>query len=131
MAKRSMKIGPFTLGAGGLYQSLSDPIAFAIEDRGSLSIHCVIDGGSDAAPPVDTPVGAWRLYFAGDERAPYIRSTAAENGKLSLADIAPNGNTYVNALANFTNIPLARAKLVYARTSGGTTARATLYITVS
>lgn len=131
MARRSIRIGPFTLGAGGKYQSLNDPIAFAVEDNGSLSVHCVIDGGTDGAPPVDSPVGAWQLYFAGDERAPYIRCTAAESGKLSLADIAPNGNTYVNAFANFTNIPLARCKLVYSRTSGGTSARATLYITVS
>ncbi len=131
MARRSIKIGPFTLGAGGQYQSLADPIAFSVEDRASLSIHAVIDGGSDAAPPTDSPVGAWQLYLAGDERAPYIRAIAAETGKLSLADIAPNGNVYVNAFANFTNIPLARCKLIYARSSGGTTARATLYITVS
>lgn len=126
-----MKFGPFILGSGGLYQSLSDPMSFSVEDRGQLSIHCVIDGGTPASPPVDTPVGAWQLYFAGDESAPYIRCKAAEAGRLSLADIAPNGNIYVNAFANFTNVPLARCKLIYARASGGATARATLYLTVS
>lgn len=131
MARRSIKVGPFALGAGGPHQSLAEAIAFVVEERGSLSIHCVIDGGSDGVAPVDKPVGTWRLYFAGDERAPYIRCVAAENGKLSLADIAPNDNAYVNAFANFTNIPLARAKLHYQRSSGGTAARATLYITVS
>ena len=126
-----MKFGPFTLGAGGLYQSLGAAIAFSVEERGQLSVHCVIDGGSSGVAPSDSPVGAWQLYLAGDEAAPYIRCKAAEHGRLSLADIAPSGNALVNAFANFAHVPLARCKLIYQRTSGGTTARATLYVTVN
>ena len=128
MARRSIKIGPFTLGAS---QSLADVKPIPLEPNGRLSLHCIIDGGSAGQVPTDAPQGSWRLYFSGDDSAPFAPAiAAASTGEASLASIAPNGNALVNAYASFEGVPLARAKIVYERTSGGAASRATLYVTV-
>jgi hypothetical protein len=131
MSRQSIKIGPFTLGAGGENQALESARAIRLGPEGLLSIHCVVDGGSEGQAPTDAPLGSWRLYCAGDERAPYARIRSAESGPESLASIAPKGNVLVSEYAIFEGAPGVAAKVLYVRTSGGATARATLYVTVS
>ncbi len=129
MTLRTTKVGPFVLGVGGLYQTLDTGIVIELQELKNLQIQAVIDNGADDVVPTGTPVGSWRLHCSGQDDAKPARITAAETGSMSLADIAPNGNNLVDAYANFTDTPGARARLYYVRSSG--TARCTLYITVS
>lgn len=108
-----------------------------IGENGRLDIQAILHHGDDiTAAPTGTPVGAWRLYCSGAQEiggvaVTPVRIAAAESGTNSLADIAPNGNTLVNAVANFTDVPGTRAKLVYAFSSGGTGDKATLIVSRS
>lgn len=108
-----------------------------IGENGRLDVHAVLHHGTDVtAAPTGTPVGAWRLYCAGAEELggvaiTPVRITAAESGTNSLADIAPNGNNLVNAVANFTDVPGTRCKLVYVFGSGGAGDKATLMLSRS
>lgn len=129
MSLINQRIGPFSLGPDGPHQSLEEAIPIKLDEGTFLSIQCVIEGATSGSNPVDIPVGAWRLYAAGDDSAPPIRFTPAEYGARSLASIAPAGNTFVNALASIDHFPFKRGRLYYDRTSGGDVARATLWIT--
>lgn len=117
--------------------SVADAAWINLGENGRLDIQAIIHHGDDiTAAPTGTPVGSWRLYFAGAEgvgAAPVtpVRVTAAETGANSLADIAPNGNNLVNAVANFTDCPGTRCKAVYVYGSGGVGDKATLLITRS
>lgn len=108
-----------------------------IGDKGRLDLHVVVHHGDDiTAAPTGTPVGAWRLHFAGTKdiggvAVTPVRLTSAESGTNSLADVAPNGNNLVNALANFTDVPGTCAKLLYVRASGGAGDKATVIATRS
>lgn len=131
MGRKTTRIGPFTLGAGGRYQTLADAPTIDLGDEGLLSIQCIIDGGAEGQAPTDSPAGAFQLWCAGDESAPFSRVSAADSGPMNMTALSPQANTYVNAFANFEAVPGTRCKIVYARTGGGTTARATLYVTRS
>jgi hypothetical protein len=132
MADRTSKrIGPFTLGAGGAHQSVTTAESFALQTNGDLCVQCIIDGGNNTTAPADLPIGTWQLWIAGDDTGPFLRWLPAESGPQSLAQLAAVGNVLVNAAAAFEKTPLARAKLVYARASGGASSRATLIITRS
>lgn len=138
---KKMKTIHVSLGADT--PSLAAAEWIEVGENGRLDIHCIIHSGNSALSnvpltdaPTGTPVGAFRLYCAGgevanDDQVTPVRITAAETGTNSLADIAPNGNSLVNAIANFTDVPGARCKIVYARTSGGTGDYATLLVTGS
>lgn len=127
--RSSKKIGPFLLRAGGPNQLIDSIDAFEVGASGLVSIQCVIDNGSTGQDPSDNPQGSWRLYGAGDTQAPFARIVAAESGEFSLADIAPIGNTFVNAIASFECFPGVRGKIQYVYGSGGANTRCTLYVT--
>lgn len=131
MPTTTKRIGPFSLASGAAYQTLQDALVIDVSNGPFLSIQAVIEGASSGAPPVDTPVGSWRLHALGDEQAPPIRLTSFENGPQSLLSIAPNGNNVVNGYAVFPMFPTIRGKLQYVYGSGGATARATLWITTA
>lgn len=99
-----------------------------------LSIECLIDNGTDGQAPTDNPQGSFQLYFSADKNTPlsFVRNLIAETatpGQGYLVDIAPNGNALVKAVANFTDCPCRYAIVLPVRT-GGTTARARLFVTV-
>lgn len=108
-----------------------------VGENGRLDIQAILHHEDDiTAAPTGTPVGSWRLYCAGAQEiggvaVTPVRITAAETGANSLADIAPNGNNLVNAVANFTDVPGTRCKVVYVFGSGGTDDKATLIVTRS
>jgi hypothetical protein len=140
MTKRSKTIH-ISLGADT--PSLADAEWIDVGENGRLDIQCIIHTGNAAlsnvpltGAPTGTPVGSFRLYCAGaeysnDDAVTPVRITAAETGTNSLADIAPNGNNLVNAMANFTDVPGTRCKVLYVRSSGGAGDYATLLVTGS
>ncbi len=131
MNKTSQKIGPFTLGASGQQQTLANTTVIQLQEGCNLTVVGTIDGGTDGANPVDSPVGTFQLWISAGDEWPFVRVVEAETGTFSLANIATNLNTAVSGQANFIDTPGARAQVRYARSSGGAAARCTLYVTVS
>lgn len=131
MTLRTYPFPPFVIGAAGANQSIATTtLVFELQELKKLEIHCIIDDGVTGVVPTGSPNGVWHLYCRGSDDDEWSLIVAAETGSLSLADIKPIGdNALVNAYANFTNAPGARAALTYQRTSG--TGRATIKVTVS
>jgi hypothetical protein len=128
-----IEIGPFGLGSGDLYQTVADGVPFVTGPRGRVTIQVAIDSGTDDAAPTDNPSGAFRLYVSSGAgtSSRWVRMGAAEGGDNSMADLAPRGNAVVDGVANFEGVPMARARVVYERVSGGgADSRARLWIRV-
>lgn len=126
--RNSLVIGPFPLGAGGPNQSVLTAPSFEIPSSGNLWVQALIDNGTKDVAPTDLPMGTWQLWLSASESVGFTRFTLAESGNFSLAGLAAVGNTLVNAMANFIDVPAGFGRLVYARASGGTASRATLYV---
>lgn len=136
MATKKSRTVHVSLGADT--PSLADAAWFEVGENGRLDVQCIIHEGNTTltGAPAGTPVGTWRMYTAGaeyanDDAVTPVRILAAESGVNSLADLVPNGNNLVNAVANFIDVPGTRCKFVYQRGSGGTGDYATLIVTGS
>lgn len=129
--KTTTKIGPFTLGLNGDQQTLANTTITQLQEGCNLSVVGVIEGPTAGSNPADSPVGTFQLWIAASDDSEFVRIVEAETGAFSLANIATNLNVRVAGCANFVDVAGARAQVRYARSSGGTASRCTLYLTVS
>lgn len=96
--------------AGALQQSQAE--VFEVTPGAYLGIQSIIDGGTADTPPADDPHGAVQRLVSGADGQPFSRHSEP-------MDLSPRGNEAATSHATVGPLLARRAKLVYARSSGG------------